>query len=120
MRTTVLVTLATLISTAAFAQAPATNQLIEIDDDQSTVTVLGASVDQVEDMDLLDMQGAKLGEVEAVLGADANSASAVAVDLENTDDTDVIVSLSDLTLQDGRLVTSLTAEALSALPKWDD
>ena len=120
MRTTVLVTLATLISTAVYAQAPATPQLIELDDDQTNVTVLGASVDQVEDMDLFDTQGVKLGEVEAVLGTDADTASAVAIDLENTDDTDVVISLSDLTLQDGRLVTALTAQALGALPEWDD
>ena len=119
MRTAILVA-AALFSTTAFAQAPATVQLVEIDDDQANIAVLGLTVDQIEDLDLYDAQGTKLGEIEDVLGADATAATVLSIDLEGSDDVDVIVELSDMQLQDNRLVTSLTIEELRALPVWND
>lgn len=119
MRAAILIA-ATLFSTTAFAQSPATPQLIEIDDDQAGVAVLGLTVDQIEDMDLFDAQGTKLGDVEEVLGTDAMTAIALAVDLEGTDDIDVIVELTGLEAVDNRIVTGMTADELRALPVWND
>lgn len=118
MRTAILVA-AALVPTLAFAQATAP-QLVQIDDDQANVAVLGLTVDQVDDLDLFDAQGTKLGDVEEVLGTDATTGTALAIDLEGGDDVDVIVDLTSIELQDERLVTALTAEQLRALPVWND
>ncbi len=118
MRTALLVA-AALFSTTAFAQSPAAPQLIELDDDQLGVLVLGLSVDQIEDLDVYDAQGTKLGEVEDVLGTDAMTATALVVDLEGVD-LDVIVDLAGLEVRDNRIITTLTAQELRALPAWND
>jgi hypothetical protein len=120
MRRTSLIAAAVLFSTAAYAQTPAAPQLIELDDDQDSVSVLGSTIDEVEDMELFDAQGTKLGEVEEVLGVDAGSATALAIDLEGSDDNDVVVELSNVVLQDNRLVSNLTIDQLRVLPVWND
>lgn len=111
---------ATLISTAAFAQTTPPTALIEITDGRANVAVIGSTVDQAEDMEVFDTDGNKLAEVEEVLGTDADTPTALAVDLENHDGDDVIIELADIEFINGRLITQLTADQLRALPTWND
>jgi len=120
MKKTFILAVAALFSTAAFAQTAAPAGLIELDGDQASAITLGMTIDQLEDMDIFDAQGTKLADVEEVLGTDANTPSAVAIELEGSDDIDVVLDLSALQLADNRLVTNLSVEELRALPTWND
>ena len=117
MRT--IVTLASvLIAATAFAQA----KLVEVDDDNLRVAALSVTVDQLEDMDVYGAAGMKIGDVEDVLGATKDQPVAVAVDADDflgQDGHDVIVTIDNIRVQDGKLVTDVTKEALAQMPRWN-
>ena len=106
------------IAGPASAQAP----LVEIDD-AVMVEPFAANADTVDDWDVYDAAGTKVGDVEEVLGTDANTPTALAVDFEGTGgyaDRDVVIPLDQFTLTEGRLVLGSTPDAVGALPTWDD
>ena len=113
---------------AAIAQtaAPNTNPggLVELDDDRTDVNWQGRSIDELEDMDLYNTGGDKIGEVEEVLGDADGRITAVAVEFGGTlgiGDKKVVVPLDRLQLgQDGRLVTDMVEEDLAQLQEWED
>lgn len=120
MMKSTLAGLATLLafSGAAFAQA----QLVEISD---TVMVepFNANADTVDDWDVVAADGTKIGEVEDVLGTDAQTPTALAVDFEGDGgyaDRDVVITLDHFTLSDGRLVLNADAAAVQPMPEWND
>lgn len=123
-KTLILAAAGLLVSGAAFAQSSTTSQQwVEVRDESIQVQELGLSVDQLEDMDLYHESGFQIGEVEDVLGTDRDTPLAVAVDIDtrnSRDDQDAIIAFTDLKLVDNRLVTSLTAEQIEALPRWND
>lgn len=114
-----IVTLASvLIAGSAFAQA----KLVEVDDDNLRVASLSVTVDQLEDMDVYDAAGMKIGDVEDVLGATKDQPIAVAVDADDflgQDGEDVVVTIDQLRIQDGKLVTDVTKDALAKMPRWN-
>ena len=118
-----------LLAGAATAQqngAPARQRAL----DGAMRTLLGVTVSQLRDADLIGADGQELGEVDAVLlGADGQPGS-VLVELEDDifgDGRVVELELSDLTAQEANaiarlwddeidLVTDQTPQALEALP----
>ncbi len=83
----------------------------------------GLTVDQIEDMDIVNAEGDTIGDIEEVL-ADAEG-RIVAVTAEvggflGLGDKEVVVSLDHLELQGDRFMTALTADQLEASPRWDD
>ena len=95
----------------------------EPDHDNATVMWNGLTVDQIEDMDIVNAEGDTIGDIEEVL-ADAEG-RIVAVTAEvggflGLGDKEVVVSLDHLELQGDRFMTALTADQLEASPRWDD
>ncbi|WAJ30687.1 PRC-barrel domain-containing protein [Antarcticirhabdus aurantiaca] len=113
---------ATLLSGAAFAQAPAAAPaLVEIAD---TVTVpsLGMTVDQIDDMNVYSADGTEIGEVGEVYGTTADAATHIEIDFDDDngstypDRDDVLVPVENVSNAAGRLVINLTPEQVQALP----
>jgi len=125
MKTLALAALAALtLAPAALAQTAAP-QWMEIEDDAMMVPGLALSVDAIEDLDLFDAQGTKIGEVEEVLGDGAGAVLALSIEPEDAyevagDDDDFVIGLDQVTLENNRLVTTLDREAILALPRWND
>lgn len=121
MKKTLAIATLALFATSAFAQTAAVVNWVEIDDDNSAISVLGMTVDQIEDLRVYDASGTQVGEVEQVLGTAASTATALAIDLDNdTQDDDVVIALDQVTVADGRINTTLTRAELEALPRWND
>ena len=107
-----------LSTTAAFAQTA----LVEIDD-AVMIPTLNVSADAIDDMDVYDASGKKIGEIEEVLGTSAQAATAVSVDFD--DDAifgkdDRVVPLESLTMDGQRLGLALDAAAVAQLPAYND
>ena len=105
------------------ADGLAVKALRELYDDNATVMWNGLTVDQIEDMDIVNAEGDTIGDIEEVL-ADAEG-RIVAVTAEvggflGLGDKEVVVSLDHLELQGDRFMTALTADQLEASPRWDD
>lgn len=106
--------------TAATAQ---TGAWIEIDDDALAVDQFEMTVDQLEDMDVVNMEGEVIGEVEEVLGTADGTATAFAVEIGGflgIGETDAIVPFDQVTAADGELQVEMDAAAVEALERWDD
>ena len=110
-------------ATAGAADGLGIKALRELDDNDKTVMWNGLTVDQIEDMDVVNAEGKTIGDIEEVL-ADADG-KIVAVTAEvggflGLGDKEVVVSLEHLELQGDRFMTALTADQLEASPRWDD
>ena len=120
--------IAALSFAAMLAGGPATAQTgqpawMEIADGV-TVAPFSMTVDQLDDFDVHDASGRKIGEVEEVLGTSPDSPSALAIDFDDGagygDRGDVIVPLEMFRLDGGRLILSLDAGAIASMPVWRD
>lgn len=98
-----------------------------------TIPLAGAAVAQtadasgytdIDDAAIMGSDDSKVGEVESVLVDGSGMPVAVVVDVEDgfldIGDSDVVVQMDDLTWENGRYKTTMTAEAMGELPKWDD
>jgi|EndMetStandDraft_3_1072993.scaffolds.fasta_scaffold18913_3 hypothetical protein len=111
---------ALFVATPAVAQAQA--PWAELDDN-AQVAAFNSTVDQVEDWDLYDAAGTKTGEIEAVLGTDATTATALVVDFEQAAgyvDGDVIVPIDQFTWEANRLSLAIEPTAAQQLELWND
>lgn len=126
-----LMALGLCIPAYAMAQdrtAPPTEGLMvkslqELDDDETTVRWNNLTVDQIEGMEIVSDTGETVGTIDEVL-ADADG-NVVAVSAEvggflGIGEKEVLVSVHQITLQGDRFTTSLSAEQMEALPRWDD
>lgn len=107
-----------LLTGAASAQSA----LVEVSD-QAMVAPFNQTADTVDDWDVHAADGTKIGEVEEVLGTDASTATALAVDFEGNGgfaDRDVIVPLDQFNFADNRLVLIATAETIAGMPAYND
>lgn len=112
--------LATLLAFSAAAVAQV--QLVEIADGV-IVGPFGANADTVDDWDVFAADGTGIGEVDEVLGSDAQTPTALAVDFEGNGgyaDRDVVVPLDQFTLNGNRLVLNADPAAVQAMPDWND
>jgi len=97
-------------------------KLREADDDMKGVAYEGRSVDDLEDMDVLNEAGQKIGEVDDVLIDDDNKVVAFVIDLKDSK-RDVVVEADDLKLADARakhFTTRLSMQDLMDKPDWRD
>jgi|KBSMisStandDraft_5_1062788.scaffolds.fasta_scaffold418824_2 sporulation protein YlmC with PRC-barrel domain len=114
------------ISGCATGQTANPTNLSAVDSDRTDLTWQGLSIDELEDMDLYNSAGKKIGEVEDVLADGSGQLSAVGVGFGGTlgtdeDDKEVVVPLDRLRLgQDGHLTGDLSQSDLAQLPEWDD
>lgn len=109
---------------AALMAAPALGQTqwVELQDNVQ-VSQFGSTVDQIEDWDLYDAGGQKIGEIEAVLGSDGALASALVVDFDNAAsfvDGDVIVPIDQFTWEANRLSLNIDQAGAQQLELWND
>lgn len=111
---------AALLATSAVAVD--LGKLREADDDMQGVAYEGRSVDDLEDMDVLNEAGQKIGEVDDVLIDNDNKVVAIVLDLKDSK-RDVVVEMDELHLADSRakqFTTSLSMGDLMDKPEWRD
>lgn len=99
--------------------------LIEVENDAMVVEPFGVTVDELEDADIHDQTGERIGEVEEVLmTADDGQVVAVAAEIGGflgIGDDEVAVPLDRLTWEgDGTVRIDLTEDQAKSLPAWDD
>lgn len=102
----------------AFAQGA----LVKVGDN-TEVSPFSAIADDVDDWDVYNSDGVEIGEVEDVVGTDANTPTALVVDFDGNGgypDRDIVVPLDRFTQQDGRLILNADAAAIREMPDWRD
>ena len=111
---------------AAPAAAPsgdvAASALKKTEDDAKMVPQLNASVDKVEEMDIFDANGKKIAEVDSVLEDKNGEIKGFAIEYGGFlgfGEKGAVVTLDQVKLKDGNLVTELTEEQLPTLPAWN-
>lgn len=94
----------------------------EVDDGRVAVPGLNLTVDQIEELDVVSADGARLGDVDEVLATAEGDVVAISIDINGLlglGDDDVILPLDQIELFEGDLRTDLTEEELEALPRWN-
>lgn len=106
-------------------EAPTVNErdVVEIDDD-FVVAAFNVPVDVLDDYDVYDRNGEYVGEVEEVIGTDAQTATAIVVEFDGPgwfdDDVERVVDISEFTIENDRLVIDMTADDARMLPVYKD
>jgi hypothetical protein len=112
---------AALLAGAGIALAQ--NAWVEVDD-AVDVAPLNAQADVVDDWDVYNGAGAKIGEVETVIGPDRNTPTALVVDFEDDaglgDRDDLIVPLDRFALNGQNLTLDVDAAAVAAFVEYRD
>ncbi|MBS9720704.1 PRC-barrel domain-containing protein [Tianweitania sp. BSSL-BM11] len=123
MKTTSLVLAAAAfasLSTAALAQ---TNTWVEVDD-KTIVAPFNVDADRLEDMDVQNEAGQKIGEIEDVIGTERSAATALVVDFDDNagfgDRDDVIVPLDRFSLNGVNIVLKDNAETVAGYETYKD
>ncbi|HUH48618.1 MAG TPA: PRC-barrel domain-containing protein [Mycoplana sp.] len=109
---------AALMAGTAFAQGA----LVEVKDSVQVVP-FNATADEVDDWDVYDASGTEIGDVEDVVGTDANTPTALVVDFKSKSaygDRDVVIPLDQFSLQGNRLILNADAATVGQMPTWDD
>lgn len=112
---------ASLFTGASFAQTTLTEVAEEVN-----VPAFNMTADQVEDMDVYDSEGMKVGEVEEVIGSDQQTPTHLEIEFEDDDGgqyadrDDVLVPLESVSYGNDRLTINLTPDEVTALPNRDD
>ena len=89
----------------------------------SAQTMDVSSLHSIDDADIMGADGKKIGEIEEILVDDSGEPVAAVVEAGgflNIGDDDIVVSLEDLTFDNGDFTTPMTEEELKNLPKWED
>src|SRR5680860_218014 len=98
-----------------------TQNYVEIEDEAMMIAPFNLTIDELDDYDVIGSTGEKIGEVEDFLADASGEPVAVVIETEGflgIGDEDVIVTLDQFELVDGKLQINLTEEELEALPKW--
>jgi sporulation protein YlmC with PRC-barrel domain len=106
---------------AAAPAADVVTDLSEVSDDKKMVQPWGMPVDSVEEMDIFDANGKKIGEVDAVLEDKNGEIKGVAIGYGGFlgfGEKGAVMTLDQLKLKDGTLVTEVSEDQLSQLPEW--
>lgn len=106
-----------LLASAASAQTA----WVEIEDNVQ-VAAFNATVDQIDDWDVY-VGGEKVGEVEEVVGTEAGTATALAVDFDGNGgfaDQDMVIPLDQFAWENNQLVLNADAAAVGAMEVWND
>ncbi|MAU98922.1 MAG: hypothetical protein CMP81_24080 [Fulvimarina sp.] len=103
------------------APAATAGVLAVIDRDEVPVPQLNLMVDQVDDMDVVGPNDERVGEVEDVLGDAQGNAKAITVEVGGflgIGEKQVILMLSEVSLDMGRIKTQLTKDQIEKLPAF--
>ncbi|MBO0661764.1 PRC-barrel domain-containing protein [Jiella sp. MQZ9-1] len=103
--------------------AAASGVLAPISKDDAPVPQLNLMVEQVDDMTIVGPNGEKVGEVEHVLGDANGNAKAITVEVGGflgIGEKTVILMLSDVALDMGRVKTALTKDEIEKLPAFSN
>jgi sporulation protein YlmC with PRC-barrel domain len=96
-------------------------ELTAVDEDSKLVKPWNLPVDTVEEMDVFDANGKKIGEVDAVLEDKDGEVKGVAVGYGGFlgfGEKGAVVTLDQLKLKDGTLVTDINEDQLDQQPEW--
>jgi sporulation protein YlmC with PRC-barrel domain len=96
-------------------------ELTAVDDDSKLVKPWNIPVDTVEEMDVFDANGKKIGEVDAVLQDKNGEVKGVVVEYGGFlgfGEKGAVVGIDQLKLSDGTIITDLSEEQLSQRPEW--
>ncbi|MEQ8344063.1 MAG: PRC-barrel domain-containing protein [Sneathiellaceae bacterium] len=107
---------------AAQNAAPPNIRYIEVENRDLTVPGIELTVEQLEELDIVNASGKRIGGVDEVLSSADGTIVAIATEVGGflgIGDRKVILSLDQIRLQDGRLATQLTDAQLKALPAQD-
>jgi sporulation protein YlmC with PRC-barrel domain len=97
------------------------SELTEAQDGKKLVTPWNVPVDSVAEMDVFDANGKKIGQVDAVLQDKNGEVKGVAVGYGGFlgfGEKGAIVTLDQLKLKDGTLVTDINEDQLSQMPQF--
>jgi sporulation protein YlmC with PRC-barrel domain len=116
----VTITLCLTLSSPALAAT----HWVEVDENV-IVAPFNLPADAVEEMDVVDAAGRKIGEVEEVIGPKETEATALAIDFEDNEglddrDEDIIVPLAGVQLQGDRLLLSGDAKTIKGYEIYAD
>ena len=110
----------TSLSGTALAQ---TSTWVEVDD-KTMIAPFNVDADGLEDMDVQNAAGQKIGEIEDVIGTDRAAATALVVDFDDDagygDRDDVIVPVERFSLNGTKLVLQDDAAAVAAYEIYND
>ena len=112
-----------LAQTATATTETETLGYLEIGDDATIIAPFNLTIEELDDYDVIGSTGEKIGEIEDFLTDASGETVAAVIETEGflgIGDEDVIVTLDQLELVDGKFQINLTEEELEALPKWDD
>ena len=112
-----------LAQTATATTETETLGYLEIGDEATIIAPFNLTIEELDDYDVIGSTGEKIGEIEDFLTDASGETVAAVIETEGflgIGDEDVIVSLDQLELVDGKFQINLTEEELEALPKWDD
>ena len=88
------------------------------------ISAFGQNADTVEDWDVVGPDGAKIGEVEEIVGTEAGTASALVVEFEDGSifdkEREVVVPLDQFSFADNKLTLSADAAAVGAMEAYKD
>lgn len=96
-------------------------ELRETEDDNKMVGPLGATVDKVEEMDVLDANGKKIAEVDSVLEDKNGEVKAVAIEYGGFlgfGEKGAVLTFDKVKQKDGSIVVEMTEDDLPNLPSW--
>lgn len=108
---------------AAAQQSLDVRALEEAEDDDLVVQPFGITVDDIDDMDLMNADGEEIGEIEEVLLDASGQPVAISVEVDDflgDGEREVVFGLDQLQLMDDDFVTSVDKATVEALPEWDD
>lgn len=112
---------ALLIATTASAQ----NQspiYTEVENEALTVPALNVTVDNLEDMDVIDPNGDTIGEIDEVLADTDGNIAAVTIEAGGflgIGDEEIVVPLDRLQAAGDEVRIDMTQAEMEALPRWD-
>ncbi|MEP3686882.1 MAG: PRC-barrel domain-containing protein [Sulfitobacter dubius] len=112
-----------LAQTATATTETETQGYLEIEDDATIIAPFNLTMEELDDYDVIGSTDEKIGEIEDFLTDASGETVAAVIETEGflgIGDEDVIVTLDQLELVDGKFQINLTEEELEALPKWDD
>lgn len=110
-------------ATATTETETETQGYLEIEDDATIIAPFNLTMEELDDYDVICSTDEKVGEIEYFLTDASGETVAAVIETEGflgIGDEDVIVTLDQLELVDGKFQINLTEEELEALPKWDD
>jgi hypothetical protein len=110
-------------ATATTETETETQGYLEIEDDATIIAPFNLTMEELDDYDVIGSTDEKIGEIEDFLTDASGETVAAVIETEGflgIGDEDVIVTLKQLELVDGKFQINLTEEELEALPKWDD